>query len=61
MAEARRAYESFRRALADTPGAAPHPSTTALSAGLRPCADDVRPTPTPHVPPEAPGMAHGSG
>ncbi|MGY1650306.1 AfsR/SARP family transcriptional regulator [Geodermatophilus sp. SYSU D01119] len=57
---ARRAYESFRRALADTLGIAPSPSMTALLPDLRLRPDGVRPTPMPGVLRETPGT-HGSG
>ncbi|WP_336026749.1 AfsR/SARP family transcriptional regulator [Geodermatophilus sp. FMUSA9-8] len=59
VAEARRAYESFREALADTLGIAPTPSMTALLTDPR--LFDGRPAPGPDVLREVPGAGHGSG
>ncbi len=60
VAGARRAYESFRRALADTLGVAPTPSMTGLIPGLRPPAGDAGPAPAPGVPRRAPEVAQRS-
>lgn len=62
VAEARRAYESFRRVLADTLGVAPTASMTGLLTGLRPSpTGDGGPTPAPRVRRAAPGVGHRSG
>ncbi len=61
VAEARRAYESFRQVLADTLGVAPSPSMTGLLTALRPRVGDVGPTPPPGVLRQALDAAQRSG
>jgi DNA-binding SARP family transcriptional activator len=61
VAEARRAYESFRQVLADTLGVAPTPSMTGLLTGLRPRVGDVGSMPTPGVLRKAPEAAQHRG
>ena len=61
VAEARRAYESFRQVLADALGVAPTPSMTGLLCDLRPPVGGVRWTATPGALGRSSGVARPSG